>query len=969
MTGGVLAANTILVPDTSPTQGTRGAAEPASPADEARRAAFFDRAPVPLASVDPEGRVEVLNRRFVRELGYGLSDIPTVERWRELAYPDPAYRAASREAWNAAIAEARASGREVEAGEHLVTRKDGSVGIYLIGASLVEGYLLASFVDVSGRKRAEAELAESVARYRALSEVSPAGIWQIDAEGRTVYVNPAMRRFFGLAEGEEAAGRHFREFIAPECLERVVAENAKRREGRPSTYEACLLARDGSRREVIAAGSPFKDAQGRYAGSIAIYFDLTEPKRSAALLRAAEEEARERERSLREQNDGLLDLLFHGPLLAGDFGEAVRSVTELAARLSRTRRAGLWFYSEDDSALRCVDLFDLELASHSSGEEIRSADFPAYTAAHRRGEIVAVRDVAADPLTKGMPTAYSDAHGVVSLLDAPVRLGLAFRGVISLESVGAVREWSSADERLATLMATAVSLAYQAEERKRAREEAAKGEEALRAVVEAAPYSIVIQRKSDGVYLYVNAAFLEANGYADPSEVVGRGYDEVARLEPSSERERMSALLHEGGRLDGYQHEVRRDGELRHQAVYVRSIAYRGEDCYVAIVMDITELKRAEDELKRLNAELERKVAERTEDLAHTNLELQAVNAGLSKAMEELKAAQGAILVSEKLAALGRLIAGIAHELNTPLAAIASSSRLELKHLGAGLEELALAASRLGPEELSFVREARSRAAQAKGGILADPASERAARREAAERLREAGVAEPEAVAEDLVELGAADLAGKAGPLLAGARGPDLLALLRGALGSYRAALVAEDAVGKAVRVVSALRTYARGGDDEYPVAFRLAPELRLILDLYYNRTKRGIAIELAVPEGLEVFGRREALGRVWFNILNNAIQAMGDTGSIEISARAEGGFVELSIADSGPGIPPEIQGRIFEPFFTTKAPGEGTGLGLDIARRLARENGGDISFASRPGRTVFTVSLPAAMRQGGAEP
>ena len=68
-----------------------------------------------------------------------------------------------------------------------------------------------------------------------------------------------------------------------------------------------------------------------------------------------------------------------------------------------------------------------------------------------------------------------------------------------------------------------------------------------------------------------------------------------------------------------------------------------------------------------------------------------------------------------------------------------------------------------------------------------------------------------------------------------------------------------------------------------------------------------------------------------------------------------------VSIADSGPGVPADIADRVFEPFFTTRRAGEGTGLGLDIARRLARENGGEIEFTSRPGRTVFSVRLRRA--------
>lgn len=803
--------------------------------DDSRYRSLFEGAPLALASVSKEGRIEAVNRCFVAEFGYTIEDLPTIAIWWELAYPDPAYRESVQASWAAALDRAAELGTEVEAGEYLVHRKGGDSGTYLIGAKHVDESVIASFVDITERKKVEEALSESLERYRALTECASVGIWQLDGESRSVYTNPAMRGILGFETNEELTGSYYLSYFSPESRERVEAEHTKRSAGFSSTYEAEFLRKDGSRREVIISAAPYKDSRGLFKGTIGTFIDVTEKKRAEALLREAEELSRRRELLLREQNEGLLDLVVNGSLFLGDFDEAVSAITELAVRLGKVGRASVWFYSDDDSSICCSDVFDARTGTHSSGEAIRTADYPWYMAAHRRGEIVAIRDLRSDPRTRDLTAAHCETYSIRSLLDAPVRLGPLVRGLISLETVGAERDWGLEDERLATILATIVSLAFQTAER-----------------------------------------------------------------------------------------------------------------------------RRAEEKLRGLNAELERKVDERTEDLAHANLELQAVNVGLAKAMEELKAAQGKILVSEKLAALGRLMAGIAHELNTPLAAIAASSRLELRNLGAGLDEMVLAASRLGPEEREFLREARDRAAiDERRSIKTEPATERFARREAEALLGAAGIDEAEALAEDLVELGIADLAGRAAPLFAGPRGADLMTLLRSALGSYRAAQIAEDAVGKASRVVSALRTYARGGEEEVPTKLRLAPEIRGLLDLYYNRTKRGIEIALDIDESFEVRGRREGLNRIWFNILNNAVQAVGEKGRIEVSATREGDSALVSIADSGPGIPERFQGRIFEPFFSTKPAGEGTGLGLDIARRLARDNGGDISFESRPGRTVFTVRLP----------
>jgi signal transduction histidine kinase len=109
------------------------------------------------------------------------------------------------------------------------------------------------------------------------------------------------------------------------------------------------------------------------------------------------------------------------------------------------------------------------------------------------------------------------------------------------------------------------------------------------------------------------------------------------------------------------------------------------------------------------------------------------------------------------------------------------------------------------------------------------------------------------------------------------------------------------------------------------------------------------------------VFGGE--LNQVWANLLENALDAVSSAGRVTMSAAREDGRVVVRIVDDGPGIPPDIRSRIFDPFFTTKPIGEGTGLGLDISRRIVQQHGGSIDVDSHPGRTEFRVSLPVAER------
>jgi signal transduction histidine kinase len=105
---------------------------------------------------------------------------------------------------------------------------------------------------------------------------------------------------------------------------------------------------------------------------------------------------------------------------------------------------------------------------------------------------------------------------------------------------------------------------------------------------------------------------------------------------------------------------------------------------------------------------------------------------------------------------------------------------------------------------------------------------------------------------------------------------------------------------------------------------------------------------------------RGSELNQVWTNLLDNAIDALGEKGTVTIATGRDGDCAQVAIADDGPGIPEELIDRVFDPFFTTKGVGRGTGLGLDTARRIVVDrHSGSITAESKPGRTVFRVSLP----------
>jgi signal transduction histidine kinase len=161
-------------------------------------------------------------------------------------------------------------------------------------------------------------------------------------------------------------------------------------------------------------------------------------------------------------------------------------------------------------------------------------------------------------------------------------------------------------------------------------------------------------------------------------------------------------------------------------------------------------------------------------------------------------------------------------------------------------------------------------------------------------------------------------------------------------------------------RIVFALRGYTHVVEDEPFREIAVADSLDQALSLFSDAFRLGVTLEKHYDCTGTVSCRPGPLGQIWVNLIQNAIHSMAGIGRLEIRTSRDQNRLKVTIIDSGPGIPPEIQQRIFEPFFTTKRLGDGTGLGLDISRRIVDEHHGTITFESVPGRTRFEVSLPA---------
>lgn len=365
--------------------------------------------------------------------------------------------------------------------------------------------------------------------------------------------------------------------------------------------------------------------------------------------------------------------------------------------------------------------------------------------------------------------------------------------------------------------------------------------------------------------------------------------------------------------------------------------------------IDITPLKEREEEIRALNAELERRVEERTRDLQKANEELRTALSTLSHTQERL-------LQAEKLSVLGQLSAGIAHELNTPLGAILSSVHSLTQLMDQFLQKEIPYFYCLDPEDREFYLWVLklSRFSPSFGAL---PSEEEVAN--LADRLRTEGIPDPEEAAEILSDLSLSSYLDLLIPSLQDLSKREILQHTTHIVGVFRSIGVVDLAARKASSVVKALRRYLQGGPKTERRVVEVEQDLETVLVLLQNRLKDGVQV-IRRYEGVQVWGSSEALTQVWLNLITNALQAMKYRGELILETRKVGHEVRVSVIDNGPGVPEEIKPFIFEPFFTTKKQEEGVGIGLEICRTIVQEQGGRISFESEPGRTKFTVTLPA---------
>ncbi|MGB3693009.1 MAG: ATP-binding protein [Spirulinaceae cyanobacterium] len=339
-----------------------------------------------------------------------------------------------------------------------------------------------------------------------------------------------------------------------------------------------------------------------------------------------------------------------------------------------------------------------------------------------------------------------------------------------------------------------------------------------------------------------------------------------------------------------------------------------------------------------------------SQQLEKQNAQLQQLNHDQAKLIKQLK---------ESESHLTQLVAGVAHEMNSPLAAIRSSADNSLYFFREILSQLPDFFQELPPQYHFVVLSLLKIATQQNNIFSLSSREKRSLKRELVKQLKEHKISDASSKANILIGIGIYDEWEFTLPILKDDNCQKILNTIYDLTSLYRNTKTIVKATELTNKIVFVLKTYADYERSSEKLLVDLTEGIEAVLESQQTRFKQGIEVSKSYQSIPKISCCPDEIKQMWLNLIYNAIQAMKNKGNLGIEIRPQNNYVAIKITDSGCGIPAETKEKIFQPFFTTKSPGEGSGLGLSIVRKIIDKHQGKISVESQPGKTTFSVFLP----------